>query len=102
MAEHLIQPDAHAAPIPLPERMRHIHLDILLHDLIKCRVRHGIDIHKRCIKIHHWGEAKVSFGEIDGAHFAGEVIDFAEKEPVNRSQRLKSSWFQRIQKTAFE
>ena len=84
-----VQPDAGAAAIALPERMRHIHLHILFDDLIVSRLRHPVDAFQRCRQIHDWRKAKISLCDVHGPHLPGKRIDILKQMAVDRRQTCK-------------
>ena len=84
-----VQPDAGAAAVAFPEGMGHIHLHILLDDLIKGGLRHPVDAFQSRSQIHDRCEPEIALGNVHGAHLPGKGVDLAEQIAVDLLQARK-------------
>lgn len=91
VSKHMVKPDSSAAPVAFPERMGNVHFYVFFNNLVKVRLRHGIDAFKSRIEIHDGRKAEVSLGKIDIPDFSCKFMDVFEKISMNYLQRLESA-----------
>lgn len=88
-------------PVPFPERVGNVHLHIFFHDLFKGGLGHLLNAVECRFQIEHRSKPEVSLGQVDGADFSGEVVDFLKENPVDLLERRNSPGCKLIQPTAF-
>ena len=95
--QNSIQPDSGASAIALPKRMRHIHLHILLDDLIERRLRHRVDAFQCRTQIHHRCKAEISFCNVHCPHLSSELVDITEQAFMDGRKPFEGACLEGIQ-----